>query len=269
MSLATIAGAAGALAAGMYLDARFLLRNDLRQGNRKLAAKLGMMYLAKKARENKLLIYNLLEDRAGTPEGDHICLIFEDRQWTFTEFYHALQPIANWLLKDLGIKKGEVVALDGGNTPEYMMLIFALEAIGAASALLNHNITGDALVHSVKLSASRYMITDKQIENHVSPLEPKLKDEGVDVIYYSPSFIETLKDTEPLPKERHMGLNPTGTFAVLYTSGTTGLPKGVILPRSRVLMFGRGIAGFLPLKPGDRITWASCADISSTHPQVP
>ncbi|KAI0101355.1 fatty-acyl-CoA synthase [Nemania sp. FL0031] len=253
MSLATIAGAAGALAASMYLDARFMIRNDLRQGNRKLVAKLGMMYLAKKARENKLLIYNVLEDRAGTPEGDRICLIFEDRQWTYTEFYHALQPIANWLLKDLGIKKGEVVALDGANTPEYIMLLLAVEAIGASPALLNHNLTGDSLIHCVKISESRYMITDKQVENQVSPLESKLKDDGIEVIYYSPAFIETLKDTEPLPKERHMGLDPTGKFAVLYTSGTTGLPKGVVISRSRVLMIGHGVVGFLPLKPGDRM----------------
>ncbi|KAI0869001.1 fatty-acyl-CoA synthase [Hypoxylon argillaceum] len=254
MSLATVAGAAvGALAAGMYLDARLFLRNDIRLGNRKLSMALGMRHLAKLACENKLLIYHVLEDRAGTPEGDGLCLLFEGRQWTHTEFYNALQPVANWLLKDLGIKKGEVVAIDGGNAPEYLMLIFALEAIGATPALLNHNLTGDALMHSVKLSSSRYLITDRAMEKLVAPVEPKLKDEGVDVTYYSPTFIETLKDTTPLPKERQVGIDPAGIWALLYTSGTTGLPKGVIFPRSRALLLGRGVAGYLPLKPGDRM----------------
>ncbi|KAI0913061.1 fatty-acyl-CoA synthase [Ustulina deusta] len=254
MSLASVAGAAvGALAAGMYLDARLLIRNDLRQGSRKLAAVLGSRYIAKKTRENKLLTYTIFEHRAGTPAGDNLFLIFEGRQWTYAEFYRALQPIANWLLKDLGIKKGEVVALDGGNTPEYLMLMLALEAIGAASALLNCNLTGNGLTHSVKLSTSRYLITDEQIRNLVSPVEPELRDAGIETVYYGPTFIGALKDTDPLPTERRIGLNPADTAYLLYTSGTTGLPKGVILPRSRPIIFGHSIGGYLRLKPGDRM----------------
>lgn len=86
--VASIAGAAvGALAAGMYLDAKYFIRNDLRQGPRRLGMVLGMRYIAQKARENKLLYYSLFEDRAGTAEGDNIALMFEDRQWTYREFF--------------------------------------------------------------------------------------------------------------------------------------------------------------------------------------
>ncbi|KAI0455697.1 fatty-acyl-CoA synthase [Xylaria acuta] len=252
--VASIAGATvGALAASMYLDARFMIRNDLRQGPRKLIMLLGLRYIAQKTRENKLLYYNILEERAETAEGDNVGLIFEDRQWTYRELYHALQPIANWLLKDLGIKKGEVVAVDGGNTPEYLMIMLALEAIGASAALLNCNLTGNGLVHCIKLSTSRYVLADKDIQKLVSPIESELKDAGIETIYYSPSFVETLKDTEPLPKERRMDLDPTGTAFLLYTSGTTGLPKGVILTRARPLILGRGVGGYLGLKPGQRM----------------
>jgi acyl-CoA synthetase (AMP-forming)/AMP-acid ligase II len=237
----------------MYLDARFLIRNDLRQGNRKISMMLGMRYLAQKTRENKLLIYNIFEDRVNTPEGDYVFLIFEGRQWTYREFYHAIQPVANWLLKDLGVKKGEIVAVDGGNTPEYILLQFALEAIGATSALLNCNLTGNALVHSVKLSTARYLLADEHTRTLVSPVESELKDAGIEAMYYGPSFIEALKDTEPLPKERRTGLAPTEVRNLLYTSGTTGLPKGVLLLRGRGLMFGSGIGGYLRLKPGERM----------------
>ncbi|KAI3321461.1 fatty-acyl-CoA synthase [Xylariaceae sp. AK1471] len=254
MSLAGITGAAvGALAASMYLDARFLIRNDLRQGNKKISMMLAMRYFAQKTRENKLLIYNIFEDRADTPEGNNLFLIFEDQQWTYKEFYHAIQPVANWLLKDLGIKKGEIVALDGGNTPEYILLQLALEAIGATSALLNCNLTGNALAHSVKLSTARYLLADENTRTLVSPVESELKDAGTETVYYCPSFVEALKDTEPLPKERRTGLNVMETRNLLYTSGTTGLPKGVIFSRARSLMFGRGIGNYLGLKPGERL----------------
>ncbi|GAP84469.2 putative fatty-acyl- synthase [Rosellinia necatrix] len=252
--VATIAGAAAAaLTAGMYLDARFLIRNDLRQGNKYLRQLMATRYLAQKARENKLLIYNIFEDRAGTPEGDNVCLIFEGRQWTYTEFYHAIQPVANWLLKDLGIKKGEVVAVNGGNTPEYLMIMLALEAIGAASALLNCNLTGNAIVHSTKVSTSRYLIADRQVQNLVSPVESELKNEGVDTVYYSPDSVRALEDTEPLPKERVAGLSLADITYLLYTSGTTGLPKGVVVPRLRALLLGKLVSGYLGLGPGDRM----------------
>lgn len=250
--MANVAGAAAAaLLASMYLDAKFNVRSDLRQGTKVVAASLTARYLAQLERDDKLLVYNILEDRASTPQGKDLALIFEDRRWTYTELYHALHPVANWLLKDLGIKKGEVVAVDGANTPEYLLIMLALEAIGAAAALLNCNLTGEGLVHCVKLCESRYLIADKDVTDLVSPVESELKDKGVQTLYYDPSFFETLKDTEALPKERRTGLKQTDTAFILYTSGTTGLPKGVVLRRARPPLLGQGVTGYLGLKPGD------------------
>ncbi|KAI1816144.1 fatty-acyl-CoA synthase [Poronia punctata] len=247
-----IAGAAlGALAASMYLDARFYVRNDLSHLKRMLNLLSSQKWMLQREKENKLLIYHLFEERVGTPAGDNVFLIFEGKKWTYAEFYHAIQPIANWLLKDLGVKKGEVVLLDGGNTPEYLLLMFALEAIGATSALLNCNLTGNALVHSAKLSTARYILADGDVRKLVSPVESDLKDAGIDTYYYSPSFLSTFKDTTPLPKDRQADLIPTELSHLLYTSGTTGLPKGVGFSRGRGLIFGRAIGMYLPLKPGE------------------
>ena len=54
-------------------------------------------------------------------------------------------------MNDLGVKVGEVVAIDGGNSPEYLMLWFALDAIGASISYINWNLTGTGLVHSAKV----------------------------------------------------------------------------------------------------------------------
>jgi acyl-CoA synthetase (AMP-forming)/AMP-acid ligase II len=52
---------------------------------------------------------------------------------------------------DLGIGIDEVVAIDGGNSPEYLMLWFALDAIGAVTSFVNWNLTGAGLVHCAKV----------------------------------------------------------------------------------------------------------------------
>ncbi|EMR71211.1 putative fatty acid transporter protein [Eutypa lata UCREL1] len=160
MALTAIGAAAGTVALGAYLDARFHIRNDIHKGSLKRRAAEATNFIAERTKAGKLFLYNVFEDRAGTPEGDALFLVFEGRQWTYTEFFNALQPVGNWLMKDLGVQKGEMVALDGGNSAEYLMLVFALEAIGAKTALINCNLTAQPLVHCVQLSGARYVLAD-------------------------------------------------------------------------------------------------------------
>ena len=54
-------------------------------------------------------------------------------------------------MKDLGIRKGEMVAIDGGNSPEYLMLWFGLDGIGACPSFINCHLTNQPLMHCVKV----------------------------------------------------------------------------------------------------------------------
>ncbi len=55
-------------------------------------------------------------------------------------------------MRDLGVQPGEMVALDGPNSAEYLLLWFALEGIGAGVSYVNSNLTGQPLMHSAKVS---------------------------------------------------------------------------------------------------------------------
>lgn len=57
-------------------------------------------------------------------------------------------------MNDLGVGVGEVVAINGGNTPEYLLLWFAIDGIGAATSFVNWNLTGAGLVHCAKASSA-------------------------------------------------------------------------------------------------------------------
>jgi acyl-CoA synthetase (AMP-forming)/AMP-acid ligase II len=73
--------------------------------------------------------------------------------WTYKEFFDCIIRVGNFLMQDLGVGVDEVVAINGGNSAEYLMLWFALEAIGAVPSFVNWNLTGPGLVHCVKVSS--------------------------------------------------------------------------------------------------------------------
>ncbi|KAI0835495.1 fatty acid transporter [Hypoxylon sp. FL0890] len=249
----TIAGAVTSSAAlAAYLDARFHIRNDIKLGSNKNRTARFAKMIAEASENGETLLYHMLENRTKSSMGNNIFLVFEGREWSYIEFFQALQPVGNWLLKELGIQKGEMVALNGGNSPEYLFIWFALEAIGASVAFINCNLTAEPLVHCVKVSGARYLLVDSDTRNLVSPVEKQLISSGTKTIYYNPEFISALTDREPLPQERRDGIKPTDIASLIYTSGTTGNPKGTVVSRARGMLLRR--AGYkLAIKPGDRM----------------
>ncbi|OTB07430.1 hypothetical protein M426DRAFT_318111 [Hypoxylon sp. CI-4A] len=252
LSLPLIAGAAaGSAALAAYLDARFHIRNDLSQGSNKRNAARFVKTVTEQIQQGKTHLYHMFEDHANGPTADSTFLVFEGREWTYAEFFKAIQPVGNWLMKDLGIKKDEMVALDGGNSPEFLLIWFALEAIGASVAFINCNLTAHSLVHCVKVAGARYLLADSDVHHLVSPVEEELTSAGTKTIYYSPASISALTDTEPLPAERRT-FKMTDISGLIYTSGSTGLPKATVITRLRGLLI-RGAGNRLGLKPGTKM----------------
>jgi acyl-CoA synthetase (AMP-forming)/AMP-acid ligase II len=196
-----------------------------------------------------MLTYHVIEDQANGENANNTFLIFEGKEWTYRQFYDILQRVGNWLMNDLNIQKNEVVALDGGNSPEYLMIWFGLDAIGAVPAFINCNLTSNPLVHCVKTANSRYLISDRDVTHLVRPCEAELEALDVKCIYYSPSSIEALSDTTPTPESRRIQLDPLSLRSLIYTSGTTGLPKAVIMWTIREMATGRDVSQYLRLKP--------------------
>jgi len=145
------AATAGTLAVAAYLDAKFHIRHDLKFIRAAGTSRVSMRFFKDCISRDRLMTFYILEDQALHKRPDQLFLIFENQTWTYLEFYRCLLRVGNWLLKDLGIRRGEIVALDGGNSPEYMMLWFALEGIGAIPSFVNNNITGQSLVHCIKV----------------------------------------------------------------------------------------------------------------------
>lgn len=249
----TVAAAiAGGLATAAYLDAKFLVRHDLSSGSLGQTKK-ALAFTTDRFVQNKMLMYHFFEEHANGKNANNLFLIFEDRSWTYKQFFEDLHRVANWLMKDLGIKPQEIVAIDGGNSPEYLLLWFGLEALNACPAFINCNLTAGPLKHSVKLCDSRYLIADRAIRDLVQPCEDELKADNIQTIYYDEAMIASFSDRTPIPKSLHEGIKPDHLCCLIYTSGTTGMPKGVILGRAREINTARSVSTYLKLKPGNRM----------------
>lgn len=111
-------------------------------------------YITDRVKQDRLLEYHVLEEQVQRPDiADRVFLIYptDGRKWTYRQFFEDVNRAGNWLLQEYGIEKGEVVALDGPNSPEYLIIWFALDSIGACPSYINYNLTKATLTHCVKV----------------------------------------------------------------------------------------------------------------------
>jgi hypothetical protein len=154
-----LAGAAGASALAAYLNAKFHIAHDLKNARGGLAPSPEVVdFITDRVVRKRVLTYHVFEDHALRNQPNSPFLVFEGKTWTYREFFDCIIRVGNWLMNDMGVGVEEVVAIDGGNSPEYLMLWFALDAIGAVTSFVNWNLTGDGLVHCAKVRfvASRW-----------------------------------------------------------------------------------------------------------------
>ena len=246
----------GSLAAAAYLDARLLIRNDLSTGSVARNNQKAAQFVGEQFSKGKGLIYDVFEEHALGKNANSLFLIFEGRTWTYKQFYDDVQRVGNWLLKDLQVERGEMVAIDGPNSPEYIMLLLALTALNACSAYINCNLTATPMTHSIKLCEARYLLADRSLHHLIHPYKEELEQAKVRTIYFDETFIASLPDNTPLPASRRKGVTPDTLGRLMYTSGTTGLPKGVKVTRGRELLSARSVAQHLELSPG--VTLYTC-----------
>lgn len=154
--------------------------------------------------------------------------------WTYAAFNSRVNRLAH-ALGGRGVKRGDRVAILSENRTEYVELEFACAKLGAIVAALNWRLAGDELDYCIALTTPKLAIVSPRHADALAaaPSRPET------VIELGPAYEALLAretDAEPVAS-----VDPEDGLVILYTSGTTGRPKGAVISHraflARVMVF--------------------------------
>ncbi|WOP38978.1 acyl-CoA synthetase [Streptomyces sp. Li-HN-5-13] len=172
-----------------------------------------------------------------------VAVEYGDRAWTYAELDDAVSRAATVLL-DQGLAPGDRVGAYGHNSDAYLIAFLACARAGLVHVPVNQNLTGDDLAYIVGQSGSTLVLADEglagQLPDGVRSLPLRDTDD---------SLLARLATAPP-----YDGPEPRGEDLVqlLYTSGTTALPKGAMMTHRALVHEYLSAITALDLSAGDR-----------------
>lgn len=154
--------------------------------------------------------------------------IYGDRSWTYAQWSDRVRRVSGGL-KAAGIEHGDRVAFLDKNHPSCLEVTYGAAAIGAAHAVLNWRFAGDELDYAINDCGARILFVGAELLDQIDLIRDKLTSvEKVIVVGGENDEYEAwLAGTEPIGRDPEV--EPDDVCLVMYSSGTTGRPKGVML----------------------------------------
>jgi fatty-acyl-CoA synthase len=195
-------------------------------------------------------------------------LFFDDRRLSYGEFNKEANRVAHAAF-EIGLGKGDVVALMMENRPEYIVSWAGLAKLGVTVALINTNIRGQQLRHAIETAGAKHLIAGSEcLENLLST---RAEMGRAPVIYVSadpaqirgraglPTGAVDLSAILPYMPTRNPDVAVRRDLVAgddlfhIFTSGTTGLPKAARLSHMRFMGVGDGMSSVAGYGPEDVI----------------
>jgi fatty-acyl-CoA synthase len=186
---------------------------------------------------NAITASELLSKRAQlTPEREALLDVESDRRYTYAELNQRANRLANFLVEEFRIRKGDRVSILAYNSVVYLDLLYGLGKIGAIFAPLNWRLTAHELTYIVQDCDPKVLIYEPDFRDVVEEMRPELSVEYyVSLAHGEALEYQALLDQASPQEPQRPPLSQDDPYCILYTSGTTGRPKGAVLPHRQVL----------------------------------
>ena len=169
---------------------------------------------------------------ASHDDGKADYLVYQNERRSYEAFCTEIKKTAWHLQNTFSVKKGTSIAIAMRNYPEFLILVMAISALGAKVVFLNAWWTTKELKYALEDSSAKLVFADRP---RINSIEPLVKDLNLHMVavrdaeaFWPTRFSDFLKSTTPA-KWPEINIDPDDDFSIMYSSGTTGHPKGVVL----------------------------------------
>ncbi len=181
---------------------------------------------------------------------DQPCWIFGDRTWSWSEAWESVRRTAGALRAD-GIGRGDRVAILDKNNPAILQVLLGGCQLGVATTVVNWRLAGDELDYVINDCGAKVLFVGHQLLDQLALVRDQLEHVEKVVVVGGPDddFEAWLSAGEPLDRQPHV--SPEDVCVVMYSSGTTGRPKGVQLTQHAMVEHSENGAGDTAYDDGD------------------
>jgi fatty-acyl-CoA synthase len=193
-------------------------------------------------------------------------LLSTDASMTYRQLGSRCNQYSRWGISR-GIARGDAVSLLMSNCAEYVAVWLGLTRIGAVVALVNSQLAGDVLAHSINIAHPKYLIVGADLAPRIAAIRPRLDKTlqcrlfgssahvfGSNALDFAPLETElAAAPAEPLSSSECAAPPLDATALYIYTSGTTGLPKAAKVSHYRLMQWSHWFAGMMDTTPADRM----------------
>lgn len=183
---------------------------------------------------------DLLSKRAYlTPDREALYDLHTGQRYTYADLNTRANRLANVLRDDLGIEPGDRVSILAHNSVVYLDLFYGLAKIGAIFTPLNWRLVARELAYIVNDCAPKVLICGPQFTDVLAAMQPEIdvphliSVEGAEIA--GAQAYEDLVANASAAEPTRPNFTGEDTYAILYTSGTTGRPKGAMIPHRQIM----------------------------------